>query len=131
MHLNMERVMSNGSPIAEVILAHAVRSGSDLLVLGAYSHSRLRELVLGGTKRTLLASRIGGPARGRDFITGSVDHEMLGGVAVADAAHIPDVVGQRPKMVWHQSSGVTTHSMRRPRKMSWTQSVTSAVCWQS
>ena len=54
-HLNVERVMSNGSPIAEVILAHAVRSGSDLLVFGAYGHSRLRELLLGGTTRTLLA----------------------------------------------------------------------------
>ena len=54
-HLNVQRVMSNGSPIAEVILAHAVRSGSDLLVFGAYGHSRLRELLLGGTTRTLLA----------------------------------------------------------------------------
>ncbi len=54
-HLNVERVMSNGSPIAEVILAHAVRIGSDLLVFGAYGHSRLRELLLGGTTRTLLA----------------------------------------------------------------------------
>ena len=54
-HLNVERVMSSGSPIAEVILAHAVRSGSDLLVFGAYGHSRLLELLLGGTTRTLLA----------------------------------------------------------------------------
>jgi nucleotide-binding universal stress UspA family protein len=54
-HLNMECVMSNGSPIAEVILAHAVRGGSDLLVFGAYGHCRLRELLLGGTTRTLLA----------------------------------------------------------------------------
>jgi nucleotide-binding universal stress UspA family protein len=54
-HLNVVRVMSNGSPIAEVILAHAVRRGSDLLVFGAYGHCRLRELLLGGTTRTLLA----------------------------------------------------------------------------
>jgi nucleotide-binding universal stress UspA family protein len=54
-HLRVERVMSNGSAIAEVILARAVRSGSDLLVFGAYGHSRLRELLLGGTTRTLLA----------------------------------------------------------------------------
>jgi nucleotide-binding universal stress UspA family protein len=54
-HLDVERVMSNGCPIAEVILARAVRIGSDLLVFGAYGHSRLRELLLGGTTRTLLA----------------------------------------------------------------------------
>jgi nucleotide-binding universal stress UspA family protein len=54
-HLDVERVMSNGCPIAEVILARAVRIGSDLLVFGAYGHSWLRELLLGGTTRTLLA----------------------------------------------------------------------------
>ena len=54
-HLNVDRVMSNGSPIPEVIISHAVQSGSDLLVFGTYGHSRLRELLLGGTTRTLLA----------------------------------------------------------------------------
>ena len=54
-HLHVERVMSNGSPIAEVILASAKQRGSDLLVFGADGHSRLRELLLGGTTRTLLA----------------------------------------------------------------------------
>jgi nucleotide-binding universal stress UspA family protein len=54
-HLHVERVMSNGSPIAEVILAHAKQMGSDLLVFGAYGHSRLREFLLGGTTRALLA----------------------------------------------------------------------------
>ena len=54
-HLNVDRVMSNGSPIPEVIISLAVQTGSDLLVVGAYPHSRLRELLLGGTSRTLLA----------------------------------------------------------------------------
>jgi nucleotide-binding universal stress UspA family protein len=54
-HINVERAASNGSPIAEVILRHAVQSGSDLLVFGAYSHARAREILLGGTTRTLLA----------------------------------------------------------------------------
>jgi hypothetical protein len=49
-HLHVDRVTSNGSPIAEVILARAVRNGSDLLVFGAYGHSRLRELLLGGRR---------------------------------------------------------------------------------
>jgi nucleotide-binding universal stress UspA family protein len=53
-HVDVEQVASHGSPIAQVILGHAARSVSDLLVVGAYSHARLRELVLGGTTRTLL-----------------------------------------------------------------------------
>jgi nucleotide-binding universal stress UspA family protein len=54
-YVRIERVASRGAPIAQVILASAVRNGSDLLVVGAYSHARLRELLLGGTTRTLLA----------------------------------------------------------------------------
>jgi nucleotide-binding universal stress UspA family protein len=53
--VRVERVTSRGAPIAQVILASAVRSGADLLVIGAYSHARLREILLGGTTRTLLA----------------------------------------------------------------------------
>ena len=51
---DVAEVASRGAPIAQVILSYAVRSGSDLLVIGAYSHARLRELLLGGTTRTLL-----------------------------------------------------------------------------
>jgi nucleotide-binding universal stress UspA family protein len=47
-------VASHGSPVAGVILGYAVQNASDLLVVGAYSHARLRELVLGGVTRTLL-----------------------------------------------------------------------------
>ena len=34
---------------------HALRCGADLLVMGAYGHSRLREFVLGGATRDMLA----------------------------------------------------------------------------
>jgi nucleotide-binding universal stress UspA family protein len=40
---------------AEALLALADRQGCDLLVAGAYGHSRLRELVLGGFTETLLS----------------------------------------------------------------------------
>jgi len=53
--VDVDRVTSNGSPIARVILGYAEQSGSDLLVVGAYSHARLREILLGGATRTLLA----------------------------------------------------------------------------
>jgi nucleotide-binding universal stress UspA family protein len=42
--------------VAEVLLDYAERSGVQLLVAGGYGHSRLREWVLGGVTRELLAS---------------------------------------------------------------------------
>jgi nucleotide-binding universal stress UspA family protein len=54
-HVDVEQVSSHGSPIARVILGRAVQSASNLLVVGAYSHARLRELLFGGATRTLLA----------------------------------------------------------------------------
>ena len=53
--VDLDQVTSNGSPIAQIILGYAVRNGSDLLVVGAYSHARLREIILGGATRTLLS----------------------------------------------------------------------------
>jgi nucleotide-binding universal stress UspA family protein len=53
--VNVDRVTSNGASIAQVILGYATESRSDLLVFGAYSHARLRQRLLGGTTRTLLA----------------------------------------------------------------------------
>ena len=42
--------------VGGVILSRAMDHGSDLIVMGIYGHSRLREMVLGGASRTLLAS---------------------------------------------------------------------------
>jgi nucleotide-binding universal stress UspA family protein len=53
-HVDVERIASNDAPIAQIILSRALETGSDLLVIGAYSHARLRELLLGGATRTLL-----------------------------------------------------------------------------
>ena len=39
---------------AETLARHVADSGSDLLVMGAYGHSRLREAILGGTTRAML-----------------------------------------------------------------------------
>jgi nucleotide-binding universal stress UspA family protein len=54
-HARVQHVSSQALPIAEVILAHAVDNGIDLIVIGAYSHARLAELLFGGATRTLLA----------------------------------------------------------------------------
>lgn len=50
----VERVQSNGNPIAEVILGFAKRRNCDLIVVGAYSHARATEMIFGGVTRHLL-----------------------------------------------------------------------------
>jgi nucleotide-binding universal stress UspA family protein len=40
--------------VGSIILADAMEQGADLLVMGAYGHHRLRELVFGGTTRHVL-----------------------------------------------------------------------------
>jgi len=40
--------------VGRTLLAHAAEQGSDLLVMGCYGHSRLREFVLGGASRHVL-----------------------------------------------------------------------------
>jgi nucleotide-binding universal stress UspA family protein len=42
-------------PFGQTLLDTAHRVGADLLVMGAYAHSPLRELVLGGVTRHMLA----------------------------------------------------------------------------
>ena len=41
--------------IAKTLAAHAAMAGADLLVMGAYGHSRLREMVLGGVTNGMLS----------------------------------------------------------------------------
>lgn len=43
-------------PTANALLSEAADLGVDLIVMGAYGHSRLREYTLGGTTRTILNS---------------------------------------------------------------------------
>jgi nucleotide-binding universal stress UspA family protein len=40
--------------VADILLSYAADLGADLIVSGAYGHTRLRELVLGGMTRHLL-----------------------------------------------------------------------------
>ena len=49
-----KRIPPGGSSVAELISSSAADFGADLLVMGAYSHSRLREMVLGGVTRYIL-----------------------------------------------------------------------------
>jgi nucleotide-binding universal stress UspA family protein len=52
----IERTVSAGIPAGDVLLSRAADLGADLLVLGAYGHSRVRELLLGGATRSILRS---------------------------------------------------------------------------
>jgi nucleotide-binding universal stress UspA family protein len=40
--------------VGDVLLSSAADAGADLIVMGAYGHSRVREMVLGGATRHLL-----------------------------------------------------------------------------
>lgn len=49
-------VLSNDIGVGNTILNSATDHGSDLIVMGAYGHSRMREWIMGGASRTLLSS---------------------------------------------------------------------------
>ena len=52
-------VQDDKSPVREIgeeLLSRIADLGADLLVMGAYGHSRAHEWVFGGTTRTILAS---------------------------------------------------------------------------
>ena len=53
--INVEvKRISDGGGIGETLLSYAAASGGNLLVMGGYGHSRLREFVLGGATRGIL-----------------------------------------------------------------------------
>lgn len=45
---------ASGEPMSATLLAAASQAGADLMVMGAYTHSRLRELVFGGVTYEIL-----------------------------------------------------------------------------
>lgn len=54
LHVVAEHLVAPEITEADTLLNRAAELGADLLVLGGYGHSRLRELVLGGVTRRLL-----------------------------------------------------------------------------
>jgi len=48
--------VSGSVEVGSVILSRAFDMRADLIVMGAYGHSRVREIVLGGATRTILRS---------------------------------------------------------------------------
>jgi nucleotide-binding universal stress UspA family protein len=52
----LQRDSAADTDIGNVILSRAADSSADLIVMGIYGHSRMREMVMGGASRTVLAS---------------------------------------------------------------------------
>ncbi|MBT4934938.1 MAG: universal stress protein [Rhodospirillaceae bacterium] len=50
------RNLPGGSQVGEVLLEDCKSIGADLLVMGAYTHSRMRQLILGGVTKHVLAN---------------------------------------------------------------------------
>lgn len=52
----IDDVAAEGMDAGTALLRHARETGADLLVAGAFGHSRLREFILGGATRSLIAA---------------------------------------------------------------------------
>jgi nucleotide-binding universal stress UspA family protein len=53
-NVTVDQLPSGGRPVEEILKGHALEIGADLIVMGAYGHSRLRERVFGGVTQSLL-----------------------------------------------------------------------------
>ena len=52
--VQVRRLSSDGEDVGRLLLSQAAAFGADLLVMGAYGHSHLREWMFGGVTRTVL-----------------------------------------------------------------------------
>jgi nucleotide-binding universal stress UspA family protein len=55
-NVEVQREMAADIEVGELILSRAADHDIDLIVMGLYGHSRLREVILGGASRTVLSS---------------------------------------------------------------------------
>ncbi len=56
LNVNVQQIAGADVDVASIILSFAADTGTDLLVMGGYGHSRWRELVLGGATRGILSA---------------------------------------------------------------------------
>lgn len=54
--VDVKRITSPDIDVASTILSYAADSSADMIVMGGYGHSRLREFILGGATRGILES---------------------------------------------------------------------------
>ncbi|MGE0750607.1 MAG: universal stress protein [Variibacter sp.] len=55
LNVDVKRIVSDGD-VQDTLLSYAADISADFLVMGGYGHSRLREFILGGVTRSMLAS---------------------------------------------------------------------------
>ena len=56
LNVELRQIPADDLDVANAVLSDAADRGTDLIVMGGYGHSRLREFVLGGATRGILAS---------------------------------------------------------------------------
>ena len=56
LNVEVRRIVATDTSVADTLLSHAADSSADFIVMGGYGHSRLREFILGGVTRGILAS---------------------------------------------------------------------------
>jgi nucleotide-binding universal stress UspA family protein len=54
-NVEISAIDANGGTVGAVLLDEARRMSADLIVMGAYGHSRFREWILGGVTREMIA----------------------------------------------------------------------------
>jgi nucleotide-binding universal stress UspA family protein len=52
--VDVKRIVATESDVGNTILSYVADSAADLIVMGGYGHSRLREFILGGVTRSIL-----------------------------------------------------------------------------
>lgn len=55
-NVTINRIPMGSVAVADALLSHAADSSADFVVMGGYGHSRLREFILGGATRSMLAA---------------------------------------------------------------------------
>ena len=56
--VEVRNIVAHGQDVSLRIRSHAAQQSADLIVMGGYGHSRLREVVLGGATRDILESTV-------------------------------------------------------------------------
>lgn len=55
-NVTVDRLASGGGGVAATLRGHAKAHGADLIVMGGYGHSRLRQAIFGGVTRDMIAA---------------------------------------------------------------------------
>lgn len=53
-NVTVDRLPSAGRRVEEVLNQHAIDTSADLIVMGAYGHTRLRERIFGGVTKAMI-----------------------------------------------------------------------------